>query len=231
MAFTNRRFRTHVFTFSAAELEMHENLMPCVIFGNAAPVRVGNRELEVSSQIVAIKPGMPHTVSIAESGAEIVYFDGLQFRSSLPSFYEVEAQWLSLPNAIKNEDHSAIYDFRGWLGGAVLRADPDVLEIVEELYSSSMNRLSQLELSQRLGLERTQALRHFKANTGQTFRKFKIWASTIAAAHDIFHGKKIGVAGIDSGFSDAAHVARTARRIFGLTPTVGMEYLRDVISV
>lgn len=225
------RFRTHVFTFSAADLELHENLMPCVIFGKTGPVDIGNEQYRVCADIVGIKPNEPHRVSIPEGGAEIVYFDGLIFPESSCPFFEVDRQWVDLPPAIKNGDLDAINKFRDHIAKQSPPADPAILAIVASLYTSSIDRLSQAQLSDRLGLERTQALRHFKANTGQTFRKFKIWASSVSAVHDVFGGKNIGTAGIDSGFSDAAHVARTARTIFGLTPTAGIQHLIDVTSV
>lgn len=225
------RFRTHIFTFSAAELELHENLMPCVIFGKIGPVEIGNEHYQACADIVGIKPNVPHRVSIPEGGAEIVYFDGLVFPDCYRPFFEVDGQWAALPAEIKNGDLDALNRFRGHIAKKSPPPDPAILAIAASLYTSSINRLSQSELSDRLGLERTQALRHFKANTGQTFRKFKIWASSVSAVHDVFGGKNIGTAGLDSGFSDAAHVARTARTIFGLTPTAGIEHLIDVISI
>jgi AraC-like DNA-binding protein len=220
-----------MFSFESAELEMHENLMPCVIFGRSQSVKITDGVDTTEAEIICIKPNTPHRVSIGQSGAEIVYFDGVSLPEKWPAFSEIDNSWASVPDAVKENDITAIDKFRRALEGVRPHPDPAVLEIVERLYTSTMDRLSQDELSNELGLERTQALRHFKANTGQTFRKFKKWASSVSTVHDVYNGKKIGAAGIDAGFSDAAHVARTARAVFGVTPTSGMESLTRIRSV
>jgi AraC-like DNA-binding protein len=82
-----------------------------------------------------------------------------------------------------------------------------------------MARLSQGELARRLNTERTRALRMFKAATGQTFRQFKQWSALQHAAHQIAAGELVRTAAMDAGFADTAHLTRTFRTSFGLTPS------------
>lgn len=218
-------FRNHLFSFEAAELAMHKNLMTCVIFGRTQPVLVTNGQLELEADIVCIKPDIFHRVSIREGGAEIMYLDGISLPDSTDIFEHIDISKKHMPDALKMDNHQAVTDFRRELEGERLLPDPIIMEIVEQLYTGSHERMSQEVLSQKLGLERTQALRHFKRNTGQTFRKFKIWAAVLTAAHNAFSGEQIGLAGADAGFSDAAHTARTAMATFGMTPTMGLKRL------
>lgn len=74
-------------------------------------------------------------------------------------------------------------------------------------------------------------MRHFKATTGQTFRKFKIWAAMMCAVDAAHNGEKIGLAGIQAGLSDAAHLTRTAATLFGITPTQGLSGLSGFTSM
>ena len=91
--------------------------------------------------------------------------------------------------------------------------------------------MSQDELAKKLGLGRTQALRYFKRVTGQTFRRYKKWAASIAVTSSVFNGQVIGHAGMDAGFSDAAHTSRTAKELFGLSPSNGVISLRGISTL
>jgi AraC-like DNA-binding protein len=161
-------------------------------------------------------------VVVNEGGAEIVYLDGVQLPQTKVALKEIDPRWGHVPNGFREGRREVVTDFRHEVGERRPAPDPKIMEIVEQLYIAPFERMSQTELSQRLGLERTMALRHFRATTGQTFRKFKIWAGIVAAARCAHQGEKIGLAGIDAGFADAAHTARTAMDVFGMTPTKGL---------
>lgn len=224
-------FRNHLFSVGPVTFEAHKNLMPCVLFARTGRVRVYGGGYDISARIIRCKTGRTHTVVVDEGGAEILYLDGLQSEGALADFSELDPRFSGIPDAVKSRNHSAIDRFRRDLAPNTPEPDIEVLKIVEMLYSAPMERLTQTQLSNHLGLERTQALKHFKVNTGQTFRKFKMWTASVATVHGIMNGQKIGSAGIDSGFSDAAHVARTARDIFGITPTNGTGALSSFLTV
>ena len=91
--------------------------------------------------------------------------------------------------------------------------------VLAELAAEPMARMSQAELATRLGLERTQALRLFKDSTGTTFRQFKRWTGLQHAARLIVAGALVRTAAMDAGFADTAHLTRTFKHCFGLTPS------------
>lgn len=231
MAAMRNEFRNHLFTFDEGELQRHENLMPCVIVGIRNPVVVVTDNESSKAEVTWIRPGVPHRVSFGPGGAEIMYLDGVRFDTTSPEIGVLSQDWRTLPECFESRNHEVMLEFRIKLEGKNTPPDPTVMTIVKRLYDDPFLRLSQDELARELGLERTQALRHFKATTGQTFRKFKIWAGILAAAHAGFNGEKFGIAGISSGFSDGAHLARTAGEVFGITPTQGLSGLRRFISV
>jgi AraC-like DNA-binding protein len=80
-------------------------------------------------------------------------------------------------------------------------------------------------------MERSQALKYFKDTTGQTFRRFKKWTASVTVTKCVLGGQIIAHAGLDAGFSDAAHTSRTARELFGLTPTAGIGSLRSITTL
>jgi AraC-like DNA-binding protein len=220
-----------MFSFEPASLALHENLMPCIIFGRGASVCVGNEQQQTQGRIVCIKPDILHYVEIPEGGAEIVYLDGLMLAASFRDFQELDEEFCFLPNAMATKNLDKVSQLRDRLDRRNFPVDPAIMQIVQSLYEAPIDRMTQHELSELLGLERTQALRHFKANTGQTFRKFKIWTSAVSTAQNAFNGLGIGSSGIDSGFSDAAHVARTSRTLFGMTPTDALAKLTKITAI
>jgi AraC-like DNA-binding protein len=217
-----------MFSFGQGRLEMHKNLMTCVIIGHKRSVCVADDIQSIEADIICIKPGVGHSVAVQAGGADIYYFDGLRLPETAPSFIGLNPEWRALRFAFDDRDHTTVEAFRQTLVAQKPPPDQGVMGIVSDLYSRPFERLPQTELAQRLGLERTQALRHFKATTGQTFRKFKIWAAMVAAARSAYGGERIGLAGIEAGFSDAAHLARTAKQTFGLTPTDGIAGLKNI---
>ncbi|MEC8040818.1 MAG: AraC family transcriptional regulator [Pseudomonadota bacterium] len=223
-------FRNHKFSFDKGELGMHENLMTCVIVGRRQPVLVCDDSDQTEAHAICIKPDVAHRVVIREGGAEIVYLDGVKLDENAPKFGELSDAWQDLPQAIRARDHMVLTGYRQMLNRDDMPSDAGVMRIVERLYKDPFERLSQLDLAQELQLERTLAMRHFKSTTGQTFRKFKIWAAMMCAVDAAFNGEKIGLAGIQAGFSDAAHLSRTAATLFGITPTQGLSGLSGFSS-
>jgi AraC-like DNA-binding protein len=94
--------------------------------------------------------------------------------------------------------------------------------IVRTIQSDPMLRMSQNELARRLRMERTQAMRRFKAATGMTFRAFKLWSGLQHAARQIEVGVLVRTAAMDAGFADTAHLSRSFRAFFGLSPSAAI---------
>lgn len=224
-------FQNHRFSVDAHELALHQNLMTCVIVGRQHPVIVSDDHDWLTAQFVSVKPGVPHHVTVPDGGAEIIYLDGVQIAAAQSAFASLSPEWRALPDAFEAQDHAALSAFRDLLDADRSPADPDIMKIVHELYADPFTRMSQSDLADALGLERTQALRHFKATTGQTFRRFKIWAAIVAATRSAQQGEQIGIAGIEAGFADAAHLARTASTVFGVTPTAGLSRLTGMATL
>jgi AraC family transcriptional regulator len=62
-------------------------------------------------------------------------------------------------------------------------------------------------------------LRHlFVEQTGLPFKTYLLWLRLIRAVECFAAGKSLTQAAHDAGFSDSAHLSRTFRRMFGVTP-------------
>lgn len=160
-------FHNHLFAFDAGVLAPHVNLMPCVIMGRCGDVRVNTASGTVTAQFLTIRPGIMHDVTVPQGGADIIYLDGVQMRREVADVATLTGSWTSLPNAFRSRETEVIIALRRHLNQPSPLPDPRVMEIVAQIYHAPLARLSQGQLSEMLGLERTAALRHFKATTGQ----------------------------------------------------------------
>lgn len=211
---------------------MHENLSTCVIFGHKADVQVHGESERVSGRIVCIKPDVMHGVVVPEGGADVLYLDGVKLPSDYADFSSLDNAWADIPEAFHCADKKRFLELRRALDSDFSSNDQKILAVIERLYVHPLERMSQEELAQHLGMERTQALKLFKRVTGQTFRRFKKWAASVTVTSSVFNdGLIIGHAGLDAGFSDAAHTSRTAREVFGLTPTDGVNSLKGISTL
>ena len=211
-------FATSLLPFSATTLAAHRNPVTCILLGLDRPLTVYAGDHHVEGDIVVIRPGVEHWVEIG-GRAKVLYFDALSFpldaavAGQLPKYLEKRAM-----DAFGG-DCEAQRELRLLLTTTPARCPPEIAAIVADVAADPMGRMSQAELGQRLGLERTRALRLFKETTGQTFRSFKNWTGLKAAARQIASGEMVRTAAMDAGFADSAHLTRTFRVSFGTTPS------------
>ena len=57
----------------------------------------------------------------------------------------------------------------------------------------------------------------FKEQVGMTFASYVIYQRILKVYYDVFHGKSITEAAIESGFYSSGHFADVNRRIFGIS--------------
>jgi AraC-like DNA-binding protein len=186
------------------KLAAHANEVTCILVGRTGPVRLDGDE-RVDGDVLLVRPGVVHSVAFAERGADVVYLNGLAF-----------------PSDALRGDRSALLELRARLSARAPALPAGVADVVRDVYAEPMQRMSQGELARRLSLERTRALRCFKAATGQTFREFKRWSALQHAARLMAEGALVRTAAMDGGFADTAHLSRVFRRYFGLTPSVAI---------
>lgn len=69
------------------------------------------------------------------------------------------------------------------------------------------------------GLSRSRFMHVFTESVGVPIRPYILWLRLQQAACELMHGANITLAAQNAGFSDAAHLTRTFRRMLGLTPS------------
>ena len=212
-------FSTSVFSVDVAGVARHPNPVTCVVRGRRGPLTVVGQGQSVTGDIVIIRPGVEHHIVCGEGGLSAMYLDGARWPGRNTLAERLEGRLGELVLAGMRLDADAQQELRERLDHGQDRLPRKMSAVLAELAADPMARMSQDELARRLGLERTRALRLFKASTGTTFRQFKRWTGLQHAARLIVSGAAVRTAAMDAGFADTAHLTRTFKQCFGLTPS------------
>jgi len=211
-------FSTSVFSVDVARIGPHCNPVPCVLTGRNKSLTLVSRNEVVEGDILLIRPGIEHGV-ICSGGINVMYLDGLPWSGSSGLAERLQGRLADVATDAIFQGSDAQAALRQRLGSGAAQFPPQLMAIIEDLIAEPMSRMTQRELAERLQMERTRALRLFKAATGQTFRRFKQWSGLQHAARKIASGELVRTAAMDAGFADTAHLSRTFRMSFGLTPS------------
>ncbi len=211
-------FSTSVFSVDVTSIGLHCNPVTCVLTGRTRSLTLVSRDEVVTGDILLVRPGIEHRV-VCSGGINVMYLDGLVWSGSsgLAEMLQGRLADLAIDAIFQGSDAQAA--LRQRLGAGAPQFPPQLMAIIEDLIAEPMSRMTQRELAERLQMERTKALRLFKAATGQTFRRFKQWSGLQHAARKIASGELVRTAAMDAGFADTAHLSRTFRLSFGLTPS------------
>lgn len=224
-------FPNSVFPIDVAHLAAHANAVACVLVGRRGSVTVVSANERISGELLLVRPGVEHAVACADGGADVLFLDGLALPET-PSFARpLEGQLAKIAADAVGHDAQAQQEFRARVAHGAPECPSAIAGIVCDLAADPMERMTQAELGRRLNMERTRALRYFKATTGQTFRRYKQWAGLQFAARSLIRGDTVRTAAMDAGFADTAHLSRTFRDIFGLAPSVAVAALKPATGV
>ena len=97
--------------------------------------------------------------------------------------------------------------------------DPRVARLVEHLAPQSGTPMPAADAAAFVGLSSHRFQHLFRASTGIPFRRYLLWLRLVAAVDHVASGGSLTNAAHAAGFSDSAHLSRTFRRMFGLSPS------------
>lgn len=81
-----------------------------------------------------------------------------------------------------------------------------------------------------IGLSASRLTHIFSSELGMPFRRFVLWSRIKRAVQAVQAGTDLTGAAFEAGFSDAAHLSRTFREMFGLPPSVILPHVELVGS-
>lgn len=220
---------TSVFAVEIDCLDTHPNPVTCIVMGLRGPLAVSTACERVEGDVLIIRPGVEHRLE-CKGGIKAMYLDGLPFTGTDVIAKRLEGRSAELAETGMALQANAQLELRARLDRDGSHAGC-LSHILRSLACDPMSRMTQMELSRLMGVERTAALRRFKAMTGMTFRQFKRWTGLKHAAAQIVAGELVRTAALDGGFADTAHLTRTFKGSFGLTPSQAIAGLRHLPQV
>jgi AraC-like DNA-binding protein len=227
MPFAKTPFTSTVLPIPVTRLGAHPNVVMAVLAGRAGPITVAHAGGSVTGDVLLVRPGIVHSVWLGRRGADVVYLNGLKFPYHAPLAVVLKGHLEALARRSIGGDASATEELRERLAFATDPLSAKMAEIVRAMQADPMRRVSQDELVRCLGMERTRALRAFKAATGLTFRRFKLWSALQHATLRMAERELVRTAAMDAGFADTAHLSRVFRSMFGLCPRVAIAGLDE----
>ena len=100
------------------------------------------------------------------------------------------------------------------------RLDPRVAHAVRTLRDrETLGRVSLRQIAASTDLSPSRFAHLFTQSVGIPFRRYVLWLRLQRAAGALLTGETIASATYGAGFSDAAHLSRTFRRMFGTSPS------------
>ena len=225
MPLADSPFTSTILPIGVPRLAVHPNVVTAVLVGRTDPITLEQDGVRVTGDVLLVRPGIVHRVRVAEPGADVIFLNGLAFPFDAPLAVVLKGGLERLARRSLGGDPGATGELRARLAFATAPLPPKMVEIVRAIQADPMRRVTQDELVRYLGMERTRALRCFKAATGLTFRRFKLWSALQHAAVSMAGRELVRTAAIDAGFADTAHLSRVFSSVFGLAPSVAIAAL------
>ena len=215
-------FASTILPIPVSRLRAHPNVVTAVLVARAGPIALRREGVRVTGDVLLVRPGIVHSVHVGERGADVIFLNGLAFPDDAPLAVALKGRLEQLARRSVGGDVRAAEELRDRLAFTTDPLPAKILEVVRAMQADPMRRVSQHELVRYLGMERTRALRCFKASTGLTFRRFKLWSALQHAAVRMAERELVRTAAIDAGFADTAHLSRVFTSVFGLPPSVAI---------
>lgn len=103
--------------------------------------------------------------------------------------------------------------------GTAKALDPRIAASLDHIHSSLPEILSIHELAIGADLSEHRFMHLFKKQVGIPVRRYALWARMQKAAFMLKDGRTLTEAAHEAGFSDSAHMSRSFKELFGITPS------------
>ena len=115
--------------------------------------------------------------------------------------------------------HDALLEQAGFAGDAATAFDERIAEAVRRLQQEGRTRGPLAALARSVGLSPSRFRHLFFEQMGISCRRYVLWLRLLDAIEAASCGASATEAALEAGFSDAAHLTRTFRRMFGIPPS------------
>jgi AraC-like DNA-binding protein len=220
-------------------LSPHRNAVAVLAMSLDRPLEVANDARDPGTSFyrcrtALIEPNRLHFLRISGANCAFLYLDALSHdlaslrrRCRRPGptvsmHLDGEEELIVLLAGMPRSDEgwrSASPSLSATLGLQNSPSDSRIVSAVDGLFSAPGLETDAATLASRAGLSVSRFQHLFKATTGVTVRRFRIWARMRRAMAMAVAGATITHAALEAGFSSPAHFAAAFREMFGMAPT------------
>jgi len=111
------------------------------------------------------------------------------------------------------------------------RIDPRVRRAIGIMFEHRDQDLSVADLARRVGMSESHFSHSFSEQIGVRVSRYRMWLRAKEASRHLAAGATITEAAHEAGFSDAAHLSRTFKRLIGQTPTAAQQGLVQMYAI
>lgn len=108
------------------------------------------------------------------------------------------------------------------------RIDQRVVEIIDIIQGDPSIIHGNRYLAKRINVSEVTLMRLFKATTGVTIRRFRLWCRVIESIEPLFMGSSTTDAVIDVGFFDAPHFNHSFKGMLGMNPLSIIQQMKNM---
>lgn len=215
------------------DLGVHSGSVACLAVGVDAPIVVhvpGSADITVRS--VLVPPRLPHRLIAQGERMVFCYLDPASAYAGtcrtemlqgdvLAHTHRAETELIRLASRLdeRRPADGALWVDRAAPTPAPTKTDDRIHTATRRLLNSPETPLPARILADEAGLSVSRFLHLFKAQTGTSFRRYRIWARMLRAAALLEEGHDLTRIAADSGFSSPSHLSSTFHDTFGLTPS------------
>lgn len=244
---------TAMILFGGTESPMHEHATAQFSLGVGSDARVRERHGDwVSAPAVLVPQGIPHAYD-ARQGLHLVLWiepgsrsgRAIRTRFSTEELHLLEAgelEYLRLAAAdllregFGPREATALRDeiiewLAGQLPGPSAPIDHRLLRALDVLDEHRDRELTVGELAVRAGMSESHLSHLFSEQIGVPVSRYRMWLRTFEAARCLHESRSVTEAAHAAGFSDAAHLSRTFKRLFGQSPGFAVRHLVEMHAI
>ncbi|KAB2340195.1 helix-turn-helix transcriptional regulator [Actinomadura rudentiformis] len=212
------------------DLDMHAGSVACLAVGVDAPFSVrAEGGQAIAARTALVPPRLSHQLVAGGDQMVFCYLDPASRRarachaemtSEGGGFllgHRAEERLIRLGEAIAESGEE-------WLRTAApvaasARADERIRAATRRLLDQPESLISADEMAAAAGLSRSRFLHLFKAQTGTSFRRYRLWTRMLRAASLLDAGHDLTTIAAESGFATPSHLSSAFHGMFGLTPS------------
>ncbi|MFQ6395702.1 helix-turn-helix domain-containing protein [Nocardia sp. KC 131] len=224
------------------QLDTHSTPVQCFVLGVDAAVTVRTPDGGRWQRRSVLIPART-THKLESSGRVLFYY--LDPRSVAAAHLRAAMSEPATPVAAKHRDEQTLIahlnqsglpdprELRRIIVGDEARAaiDERIRAVLNTIVDQPAGRLAAADLAADLGISTSRFLHLFSANTGTSFRRYRLWARLLSVAGAVADGVDLTRAAVDAGFASASHFSDTFRTLFGLTATEVLANGTDIVIV